>query len=143
LALRELLILYARAVAEIEPGAAVTGETRAGSRAGILAGAVAHSLQENLAAPLGVAALARYHGVTPSHLARLFKRERGVGPRAFLIAARVARARERLRTSDAPLKAIAAEYGFVDAAHLSHAFKAAIGVSPARWRREEAGGNDQ
>lgn len=141
LALRELLILYARAGAELEPGTG--GEAgrggAAGSRAALLAGAVAHSLQENLAAPLGVVALARYHGVTPSYLARLFKRERGVGPRAFLIAARVARARERLRTSDAPLKAIAAECGFVDAAHLSHAFKAATGVSPARWRRGEAG----
>jgi AraC-like DNA-binding protein len=128
LALRELLILYARAVPR-------TADAAPATRAGLIAGAVAHSLQENLAAPLSLAALARYHGVTPAHLARLFQRERGLTPCAFLRQARLDHARALLHDTNLPLKAIAAACGFTDAPHLSHAFKAATGTTPARWRK--------
>ena len=131
LALRELLILYARAV----PQAA---EPEPNTRASLIAGAVAHSLQENLASPLSLAALARYHGVTPSHLARLFRRERGLNPRDFLRQARLDRAQTLLRDTPLPLKAIAAACGFTDAPHFSHAFKAATRTTPARWRKGKA-----
>lgn len=130
LALRELLILYARAATPSPPTAPAPP-----SRQATLAGAVAHSLTENLAAPLSIAALARYHGITPSHLARTFKRERGITPHAFLTQARLEHACRLLLDTNEPLKVVAAACGFTDDAHFVHQFRRAHHETPARWRR--------
>lgn len=89
------------------------------------------------AEPLTVAALAEACGLGERQFERRFKATAGCAPRAFLTTVRLAAARERLRTSDEPIEAIAQAAGFADPTHFGRAFKAASGLPPAAWRRHE------
>ena len=62
-------------------------------------------------------------------------RETGVGTvRETIEEARLAHVCERLRASDAPVDAVAAECGFASTAHLAERFRIRFGLSMARWR---------
>ena len=69
-------------------------------------------------------------------------RETGVGTvRETIEEARLAYVCERLRASDAPVDAVAAECGFASTAHLAERFRLRFGLSMARWRaRHRPGG---
>lgn len=83
----------------------------------------------------GLEALARTAGVSPSTLARAFRRRFGVSPGGFLRRLRVEWAREQLVRTDRSLAVIAAEAGFADQSHFTRVFARATGVTPARLRR--------
>ena len=51
------------------------------------------------------------------------------------MARRIERAREMLARSALPIKAVAAECGFSDQAHLTRVFAATTGETPAAFRR--------
>lgn len=102
--------------------------------------AAAHTLRRNLAAPLKLAALARYHGLTPGHFTALFHATHGLPPRAFLREARLAEARRLLRETREPVKSIATACGFGDAAHFCRQFKRTVGQTPRSWRLAAAEG---
>ncbi|HWL52311.1 MAG TPA: AraC family transcriptional regulator [Chthoniobacteraceae bacterium] len=93
----------------------------------------AHYFRENLRDPLSIAQLAAYHSLSPAHFSSLFRLYHGISPRAFLHQARLAKAGELLALGELTVKEIARETGFVDAAHLCKAFKAAHGVTPGAW----------
>ena len=94
----------------------------------------AHYFRSNLADSLSIAQVAAYHSLCPAHFTALFRRRYGKSPRTYLREARVARVAELLRTTDVGLKEIAAECGFLDAAHLCKAFKESEGVTPRTYR---------
>ena len=52
------------------------------------------------------------------------------------MARRIERAREMLARSALPIKAVAAECGFSDQAHLTRLFSSAYGQTPAAFRRQ-------
>lgn len=74
-------------------------------------------------------------GVHPSHFARSFREHTGASPRAFRRRAKLRAAAHWLLSSDDTLSCVALECAFSDQSHLTSAFTAAFGVSPARFRR--------
>jgi AraC-like DNA-binding protein len=94
----------------------------------------AHYFRENLRKSLSVAQVAAYHGLCPAHFSTLFHRHYGVTPRSFLNGTRLRSAVRLLRESALTVKEIAAEVGFVDAAHFCKAFKKVHACSPGAYR---------
>lgn len=85
---------------------------------------------------LGPASIASAHFISTRHLHGLFQ-EQGVTVSTWIRTRRLEQCRRDLldpMLADRPVAAIAARWGFVDAAHFSRAFKAAFGVSPSEYR---------
>ena len=96
----------------------------------------AHYFHQNLRDPLSVAQLAAYHSLCPAHFSSLFRRHHRISPRRFLRQARLQRAIDLLGESELTLKEIAAQCGFVDAAHLCKSFKLDHRVTPGVYRKQ-------
>lgn len=91
-------------------------------------------LEERWAAPVTLAELAAFAGLSRFELARTFRAQVGLPPHAFQLDLRIARARTLLAGGE-PTAAVAAQCGFCDQAHLTRVFKRAVGVTPARYAR--------
>jgi AraC-like DNA-binding protein len=72
-------------------------------------------------------------GLTRYDLARQFKLMFGTSPYRYLLMRRLELARQRIHLGH-PLADVADETGFADQAHFTRAFKAAFGLTPARYR---------
>jgi len=72
-------------------------------------------------------------GLTRYDLARQFRVLLGTSPYRYLLMRRLEFARERMH-ADRPLVEVACDAGFADQAHFTRAFKAAFGLTPARYR---------
>ncbi|OAN39772.1 helix-turn-helix domain-containing protein [Microbacterium sp. H83] len=85
---------------------------------------------------LGPATIASAHFISTRHLHGLFQ-EQGVTVSTWIRTRRLEQCRRDLldpMLADRPVAAIAARWGFVDAAHFSRAFKSAFGISPSEYR---------
>jgi AraC family transcriptional regulator len=92
-------------------------------------------VQDHLAGPLTVGALAAAAGMSRSHFTRLFRQTAGVPPHAYVLRRRVERAKELMAAdADLPLADVAAEVGFYDQSHLTAHFRNLVGVTPAAYR---------
>jgi AraC-like DNA-binding protein len=83
---------------------------------------------------LTVAELARQAQVSEVYLRRLFHRIVGAAPAPFLQRQRVQRASALLRSSDRPIKEIAATCGFAQVPFFYRVFRRWTGVTPGRYR---------
>jgi AraC-like DNA-binding protein len=72
-------------------------------------------------------------GLTRYDLARQFRLLYGTSPYRYLLMRRLALAREQIARRR-PLSEVALDAGFADQAHFSRLFKAAFGLTPARYR---------
>jgi AraC-like DNA-binding protein len=95
------------------------------------------ALEERMAGPPSLEALATELGTSPFALLRAFKAEYGMPPHTWLTDARVRRASRLLEAGTAPAD-VAAAVGFTDQSHLSRHFNRIIGVPPGAYRRERA-----
>jgi len=78
--------------------------------------------------------LARIAGMSPRHLARVFRRSTGVTPKRFAAKVKVQVARDLLGDPQRTVEAIAASCGFDDARQLRRLWKQSFGVSIAKFR---------
>ncbi|MFE2586907.1 helix-turn-helix domain-containing protein [Streptomyces sp. NPDC059378] len=105
---------------------------------GALAPRIARFVQQNLADPeLSPRSIAAAHGISPSHLHRLFQGGQETVA-ATIRRQRLERARYDLAdpAQDAtPVHVIAARWGFARATDFARAFRAAYGVAPTDYRR--------
>jgi AraC-like DNA-binding protein len=76
-------------------------------------------------------------GLSRYDLARQFRAMLGTSPHRYLLMRRLDFARRRLR--EGRLADVASDAGFADQAHFTRAFKAAFGLTPARYRALSAG----
>jgi transcriptional regulator GlxA family with amidase domain len=76
--------------------------------------------------------------ISGAHAARLFKRYIGLGVREYAKKKRLLMAAERLKTTDLPVKAIAAEFGYHSFPHFTRRFKDQFGLSPSEYRKGRA-----
>lgn len=94
-------------------------------------------IDRNLASTdLGPATIASAHFISTRHLHGLFQ-EQGVTVSTWIRTRRLEQCRRDLldpMLADRPVAAVAARWGFVDAAHFSRAFKSAFGISPSEYR---------
>ncbi|KAA9105861.1 GlxA family transcriptional regulator [Microbacterium rhizomatis] len=99
-----------------------TGDTREWARA-------------NLQDTLTLARLAAHAHMSPRTLSRRFEEEVGTSPGRWVAVQRIDRARELLEGTDLSVEEIAHKVGFVGGTSLREHFHAALGVSPAAYRR--------
>lgn len=94
-------------------------------------------IDRNLASTdLSPTSIAAAYFISTRHLHGLFQ-EQGTSVSTWIRIRRLERCRRDLVNplfADRPVSAIAARWGFVDAAHFSRTFKAAFGVSPSEFR---------
>lgn len=118
----ELLGLFGRGAREAETGPAWLK--------------AAHDyMADHLDAPVSVADLAAVLGQPPVRLSRAFRRLSGRTIGEHQRRLRIARAVELLAASRMPLSEVAQACGFCDQSHLTRAFKAEVGCTPAAFRR--------
>ena len=92
-------------------------------------------IRENLGRPFGSTDIAAHLGISRARLDRLFSATLDTSVRKEVLRLRIVEAEHLLRTTDLPLKAIAAQTGFSSPAHFSTAFRQTTGVSPSTHRR--------
>jgi transcriptional regulator GlxA family with amidase domain len=92
-------------------------------------------LGDHLDENLGVEALAERVGMSPRTFARVFRRETGTTPAAFVEELRVESARRLLETTDLTVAAVAARVGIKHAETLHRAFHRRLGTTPDRYRQ--------
>jgi AraC-like DNA-binding protein len=76
--------------------------------------------------------LAALVGLSPYHLARVFRAAVGLPPHAYLESVRIREA-QRLIRAGTPLAEIAYRVGFADQSHFTHRFRRLVGVTPGRF----------
>lgn len=92
-------------------------------------------IDEHLHKPIDVRVLARYFGLSESHFCRIFRRASGTSPLTCLQQRRIARAQDRLLSSDDPIEAIAGKCGFANRYHFTRVFTRIAGVPPGAFRQ--------
>ena len=80
-----------------------------------------------------VASLARYAGVSPNYLMKLFKKEYGLSPHAYIINQKVYKSK-KLLARNLPIAEVALELGFFDQSHFHKAFKSVYAVTPKEFQ---------
>jgi len=96
---------------------------------------VGQYIEEHFAEGISVADVAEALHYSPSHLTSVIRRLTGRPVGAWIIARRMAAARERLLTSDESVATIGESVGFRDTAYFTRRFARAYGMAPGRWRK--------
>lgn len=97
-----------------------------------------HDLQsyihDHLREPITLAQLAGVAHLSPTHFARVFKKQFGVSPLYYVIQKRVALAGTMLTETDLPMKQVATAVGYDDPYYFSRIFRKVTGTSPTQYR---------
>lgn len=83
---------------------------------------------------LSLVELAEIAGLSPWHFLRQFKSAVGIPPHAYLVQARVRKAKELLLKGH-PIATVSTLCGFTDQSHLSRHFKGSVGITPGEFVR--------
>jgi two-component system response regulator YesN len=78
--------------------------------------------------------------LSPSRFEHLFKNQTGQGFKAFLLAARMTKARNMLRDRTLRIKEVAAAVGYANVSNFIRDFTKHYGESPSRSRSSSLGG---
>jgi len=95
-------------------------------------------LHARYAEPWTLDSLAREVGTSRTHLAVQFRELVGETPINYLTRWRVTRAATRLKSEKVSIERVGEDLGYGSNAVFSKAFRRVTGVSPARYRREQA-----
>lgn len=93
-------------------------------------------IEANLDSNLSLETMAAEVIVSPRYLPRAFKTAIGQSPHRYVLARRIERAKELLRSTDMPIVDVALASGFSSQSHLSNWFLREVGISPAAYRRQ-------
>lgn len=91
-------------------------------------------MEKHIAPPLSTRDITRQAAVSARQLERLFREHLGCTPMQFYLQLRLRRAQTLLRTTDAPVAAIALQCGFASASHLARVFRRHFSLSPVEVR---------
>ena len=96
-------------------------------------------IEANLEQPLTLGELALRCNLSEYHFARMFRVSFGLPPHQYLLARRLHRACQLLRSGTLPLGEVALLCGFASASHFSNRFRQALGATPGEYRAAFAG----
>jgi AraC family transcriptional regulator len=99
-------------------------------------------INDNLEETILISDLAKLVSLSTSYFCRAFKADTGETPHAFIMRAKINRARTMMLTTTLALSQIAAACGLADQSHLCRCFRQVTGTTPATWRRAYAGNAD-
>ncbi|ETK34736.1 GlxA family transcriptional regulator [Microbispora sp. ATCC PTA-5024] len=99
-------------------------------------------ITERIGEPLTIESMAAHAGVSTRTLARRFADQLGTSPGQWLLAQRIATARDLLESSDLPLDAVARRVGLSSATNLRRRFLTTLGTTPGAYRRTFRMGRD-
>ncbi|MCP6690832.1 AraC family transcriptional regulator [Pseudomonas donghuensis] len=91
-------------------------------------------VEGHLDQPLSLGELAALCNLSEYHFARMFRESFGLPPHQYLLARRLAKARQLLRHGQLPLGEVALLCGFASASHFSNRFRQALGATPGTYR---------
>jgi transcriptional regulator GlxA family with amidase domain len=127
---RSLVLFIRRPGGQAQFSAGLAGQTASEPGIRELQGWIA----DNLAADLSVAALAERSFMSQRNFARVFVREVGVTPAAYVESLRLERARTLLETTDQQLELVARHCGFGTVETLRRVFGRRLRVNPSDYR---------
>jgi AraC-like DNA-binding protein len=93
---------------------------------------VRHYLDEYYMRRVTLTELAQLVHLSPYYLLRVFEKEVGISPHAYLESVRIRQA-QRLLTQDIPLAQIAYDLGFSHQSHFTNRFKQLLGMTPGQY----------
>ena len=93
--------------------------------------------QTRYAQPFSLTEYARSLPMEPGWFSRLFRRQMGLSPQAYLMELRLTRAAQLLRATDCPVGEVARLVGYEDPLYFSRLFTRRFGVSPRSYRRAD------
>jgi AraC-like DNA-binding protein len=93
-------------------------------------------LEENYTENVSLQNLSQLAGLSPFHLLRVFEKQVGLPPHAYLIHLRLRHAK-RLLSAGLPITHAAADAGFTDQSHLNRHFKRIFGVTPGQYTPQQ------
>lgn len=96
---------------------------------------LAEFIEANLDQPLTLDDLAAEAGLSPYHLAKMFKVSFGLPPHRFVTDRRISRAKELLMHTDTALAEVALACGYSSQSHFTNSFRRYVGVSPMAYRK--------
>lgn len=91
-------------------------------------------VRREYARSLPVAELATAAAMSTDQLERAMRRVLGVSPKQYVVRTRIDQAAFLLVTGSTPIAEVAASCGFFDQSQLTRQFKAAVGLTPGRYR---------
>ncbi|WP_095144929.1 MULTISPECIES: helix-turn-helix domain-containing protein [unclassified Pseudomonas] len=92
-------------------------------------------IDSQVAEPISLGQLAGMCALSEYHFARMFRESFGLPPHQYLLARRLAHARQLLRSTRQPLGEIALACGFASASHFTHRFRQAMHGTPGEYRQ--------
>ena len=96
-------------------------------------------IEDNLDQELSIPQIAGYVAVSPRQLSRIFREFVNTSPAEYVSRARLDRAATLLRSTDRPVKDVAAQVGMPDVHHFTRAFSRYAGAPPASFRQGTEG----
>jgi AraC-like DNA-binding protein len=109
-------------------------QTRGGNRQTVIVAQAQELMAADPSAPHRIIDLAAVFGISPFHLAHVFRARVGVSVHQYLLRVRLDAALERLRRGEASLSRLAADLGFSSHSHFTAVFRKHFGIAPAEWR---------
>lgn len=100
-------------------------------------------LRRNSASHVTLEEAAAQAHLSPSYFSRLFRQRTGRTFSDYVTRLRVEHAKRLLCSPELDMAEIAAQSGFYDQSHLTHAFKSVTGVTPGAFRRRRLRGFDE
>ncbi len=91
-------------------------------------------LDQNYDRPITIEDLSRRVALSPYYLIRAFRHVYKQTPHQYLVAQRIAKAKELLRNSDLSITEICAAVGFESLGSFSTLFRQMVGLSPSAYR---------
>jgi len=95
-------------------------------------------MENNFSADLTVEYLSKFSGISRSHLTREFKKYTGYAPNDYLIQLRIEQAKKLLESSQFSANQIAHMVGIHDVNNFTNLFRKKVGMTPGRYRKEQA-----
>ncbi len=129
--------LLALILAEVARAAASSGTP--GVSGGLVAEALRY-IERHCLGPLTLGEVAAAVHRSPSHVSTLVRRATGKSVMDWIIAGRLAEARNRLLHTDERVDVVADRVGYADPTHFIRLFRRAHGCTPAAWRARQRGG---